>query len=113
MIKLFRTFLIFALMFSAISANAHAKFENWKASPWTQEKTYIEKSVGKFGCGLMNLATGWTAILFEPTRYSNPFTGVAKGLWRTITNTAGGAIHLVTFPIPVDIPLPDGGVQFD
>jgi len=26
-----------------------------------------------------------------------------------VTNTVGGAIQLVTFPIPADLPLPNGG----
>jgi len=92
-----------------------AAVENWQASPWTKEKTYVEKSVGKLGFGILNVLTGWSALFFEPVRYSNTniFTGVAKGLWRSVTNTAGGGLHAVTFFIPVDIPLPDGGVHFD
>ncbi len=96
-----------------LNPSGFSAIENWQASPWTQEKTYVEKSVGKLGFGILNFATGWTALFFEPTRYSNKFTGIAKGIWRTVTNEAGGALHIATFPIPVDLPLPDGGVHFD
>jgi len=107
-----RTIALFTALIFASPALTQAAIENWKPSPWTQEKTYVEKSVGKLGFGILNFITGWSALLFEPTRYSNPFTGLAKGIWRTVTNTAGGALHIVTFPIPIDIPLPDGGVHF-
>jgi hypothetical protein len=106
-------FLSFLILLTFVATNAFAGFENWEPSPWTKESTYVEKCVGKFGFGILNVLTGWTAIFWEPTRYSNPFTGVAKGIWRTVTNTAGGALHAATFPIPIDIPLPDGGVHFD
>jgi hypothetical protein len=101
------------LILTAFAGNAFAFFENWQKSPWTEEKPYVEKSINKLGFGLLNMATGWSAILFEPFRYSNKFTGLVKGIWRTVTNTSGGAIHTATFFIPVDVPLPDGGVHFD
>ena len=104
---------ILFLSWMILTTNAFAAFENWQRSPWTKENTYVEKSVGKFGFGLFNLLTGWTALFWEPTRYSNTFTGIAKGVWRTVTNEAGGILHTATFPIPFDIPLPDGGVHFE
>jgi hypothetical protein len=84
-----------------------------KKSPWTREAGYSEKTINKLGFGLMNFMTGWTDLFFEPYREKNLFTGLLKGTWKTITNTAGGALHAVTFPIPMDIPLPEGGVRFE
>lgn len=112
--KSFRVTLVFLVYaFLPASSNAQAAFENWKPSPWVKSEPYVEKSINKLGFGLLNLLTGWTALLFETSRYENKFTGILKGTWRTVTNTAGGAIHTVTFPIPVDVPLPDGGVSFE
>jgi hypothetical protein len=89
------------------------KFESLEQSPWTQETTYIEKSIHKLGFGLFNSSVGWTALLFEPANHSNFFTGLGKGLWRSVTNTAGGLLHTATFLFPFDIPLPEGGMHYD
>ena len=104
-------FFILSLMFFSVSAFAAVK--GFEKSPWTDEPTYVEKSIHKLGFGLLNLSTGWDALFFEPTRNSNILKGMAKGIGLTITNTAGGALHAVTFPIPVDIPLPAGGIHFN
>lgn len=104
--------LVFVLSFG-FTSSAFAAIENFKKSPWTEETTYVEKSIHKLGFGLTNLTMGWTALLFEPVREENKFSGLAKGLWRTVTNTVGGVIHTATFPMPVDVPLPDGGVNFE
>ena len=77
------------------------------------KNSLFEKSINKLGFGLLNGLTGWTALFFEPMREENKFTGIVKGSWRTITNTVGGALHILTFPVPIDIPLPDGGVNFE
>ncbi len=111
--KSFQKIAFFILLAVHISSNSFAAVENWRPSPWVKTKPYVEKSINKLGFGLLNLLTGWTALFFEPTRYENKFTGVVKGVWRTVTNTAGGALHTATFPIPIDIPLPDGGVHFE
>jgi hypothetical protein len=107
----FAVLLIFIVILSPLSFAG--TFENWQASPWVTKEPYMEKIINKLGFGLTNGLTGWTALLFEPCRSNNFFTGLVKGSWRTITNTVGGALHIVTFPIPIDIPLPDGGVHFD
>ena len=99
--------------FAAICDDCFAAIENWQPSPWVKTEPYVEKSINKLGFGLLNAFTGWTALFFEPSRYENKFTGVAKGIWRTVTNTAGGIIHTVTFPLPIDFPLPDGGIHFE
>lgn len=85
----------------------------FRPSPWTRETGYSEKTINKLGFGVMNFMTGWTDLFFEPYRKKNIFTGLVKGVWKTVTNTAGGALHAVTFPIPLDIPLPEGGVRFE
>jgi hypothetical protein len=105
--------ILIAFIFTPNPLSSAATFENWQTSPWVTKEPYMEKIINKLGFGLTNGLTGWTALFFEPCRANNFFTGLVKGSWRTITNTAGGALHIVTFPIPVDIPLPDGGVHFD
>ncbi len=87
--------------------------ETLKPSPWIDKTPYVEKTIHKLGFGTLNAITGWTALLFEPVRQENKFTGIYKGAWRTITNTVGGALHIATFPFPFDIPLTDGGVSFE
>ena len=84
----------------------------FEPSPWTTKKPYAEKIGCKLGFGALNLGTGWTALMFEPTYGKNVWAGIGRGIIYAITDTAGGAIHALTFPIPIDIPLPGGGVQF-
>ncbi|MFH1208496.1 MAG: hypothetical protein V1673_02915 [Candidatus Omnitrophota bacterium] len=85
------------------------------ASPWTEEKTYGEKTVGKLGFGLTNTCLGWTKIFTTPNDYSNEgknaWSGVGQGFIDAVVVTIGGAVQLVTFPIPVDVPLPGNGVD--
>ena len=105
--------LVIILSSICVPVSYSATFENWKPSPWIKKEPYMEKIINKLGFGLTNGLTGWTALFFEPYCAQNKWTGLVKGAWRTITNTAGGALHIVTFPIPIDLPLPDGGVRFD
>jgi hypothetical protein len=85
------------------------------ASPWTDEKTYADRVSGKLQFGLTNVLLGWVALFSEPnkaaTNKENMWSGVGKGLVNTVMNEVGGAFQLVTFPIPVDLPLPDNGIQ--
>ncbi len=81
------------------------------ASPWTTEPDYAAKSVAKFEFGFKNLLLGWTDIMREPGNSDNLARGIGKGVLDAILNTAGGAVHFLTFFIPVDVPLPDNGVQ--
>lgn len=111
--KKFTHTLIAAAVFFSFSASGYAAFDNFKTSSWTSEKTYVDKSIHKLGFGLTNLTIGWTAIPFEMSRNTNLYTGFFKGIWRTVTNTVGGVIHTATFPVPLDVPLPDGGVNFE
>jgi len=85
------------------------------ASPWTEEKGYADKVSGKLQYGLTNTLLGWIDLFATPNQYSNEgknvWAGVGQGLVNTVTNTVGGALQLVTFLIPADLPLPNGGVD--
>lgn len=87
-----------------------------EASPWTNEATYEEKVAAKFAYGLKNLAFGWTELITEPVEYKKegkcPLTGFGVGLYNAIGQTVGGALHVVTFPVPVDVRLPENGTDF-
>ncbi len=80
------------------------------ASPWTEEKTYGEKAVGKLGYGLTNTILGWTKLFSTPNEYSNEgknvWSGVGQGMIDAGVTTVLGAVQLVTFAIPADIPIP-------
>lgn len=103
-----------AVLVSFVSSSyAALPLDTYKASSWTEEKTYVDKTTHKLGFGLTNITIGWTAIPFEMYQNKNLYAGFFKGLWRTGTNTVGGILHTITFPVPVDIPLPDGGVHFE
>lgn len=93
------------------------------ASPWTMEDTYGEKVAGKLDFGVKNLLGGWMAILpcksgcDMEDKNAKPYCPVVctkklvKGLVNSVVYTVGGALHVVTFPVPVDIPLPNNGIQ--
>ena len=87
------------------------------ASPWTEEKTYGDRISGKLQLGLTNVLLGWVDLFAEPNNAANKgenvWAGVGKGLIDTVANEGLGALHLVTFMIPADIPLPDNGVQLN
>ena len=104
--------LIVMLVVLLIPATAFA------GSPWTQETTYGAKATGKLTYGFKNLLGGWTEIFTQPMHYhkdgKNVFEGMMYGLVYGVTDTVGGALHVVTFPITnVDVPLPHGGVDFE
>ena len=85
------------------------------ASPWTTEPTYAKKTTGKLMFGLQNTLLGWIQIFAVPNTYANEgknaWAGVGQGLVEGVVDTVGGAVHLLTFPIPVDLPLPNNGVD--
>ena len=106
--------LILTAMSTSTAAFAACEF---KASPWTEKTAYADKTTGKLEFGLKNLLGGWTAIFSTPTKFQNEgknvLLGTGKGLVKGIFYTVGGALHTVTFPIPIDVPLPEGGVSFE
>ena len=86
------------------------------ASPWASEQGWANQSKGKLVYGLKNTLLGWTELFTEPydavKNGDNFFVGLGTGLWNGLGQTVGGALHLVTFPIPqIDVPLPQGGTQ--
>jgi hypothetical protein len=88
------------------------------ASPWTQEKRWLDRSDGKFYHGLKNLLLGWTELITEPDeamwKGESMLVGLVRGAWNAVGQTAGGALHVLTFPFTqFDIPLPEGGVGWD
>lgn len=89
----------------------------WAASPWTEGQTYGDKVKGKLDFGVKNLLGGWTELITQPLNAQkngkNILEATFNGLANGIIYTAGGALHLVTFPISnLDVPLPNNGVSF-
>ncbi|OGW78171.1 MAG: hypothetical protein A2Z83_05515 [Omnitrophica bacterium GWA2_52_8] len=86
------------------------------ASPWTTESTYSDKTVSKLAFGVKNFLGGWTEAITVPKEHyeskENVVVGVGKGLYNAVAYTVGGLVHVATFMIPVDVPLPDNGVSF-
>jgi hypothetical protein len=103
--------LVILILFCALAGLAYAG--PLQSSDWTQEPTYFGKISQKLGFGFLNITVGWTALFFEPVKDNNFFIGVVKGIGYTVTNTAGGILHAATFPIPLDIPLPQGGIAYE
>ena len=89
--------------------------KDYTASPWTNEMGYANRAKGKLVFGLKNLLLGWTAIGSEAVEYKNNgknvFQGIAVGFGEALVYTVGGALHVATFPIPLDVPLPENGVH--
>ena len=79
--------------------------------------SYSEAVGHKFQGGLTNTLLGWTKIFSVPHDYQvqkkNPWAGVGKGLVDGVVCTVGGAFNLITFPIPAEMTLPDGGVSLN
>ena len=69
----------------------------------------------KLQTGITNTLLGWTKVFSVPYDYSqagmNTWAGVGKGMVDAVLCTGLGAFNLVTFPIPTEFPLPDGGVN--
>ena len=108
-----KTLRLFALVLAVMLIPTVA----FAASPWTTETTYGGKLTEKLAFGFKNVMGGWTAIFSVPAKYhdekKNMIVGIGEGLYKGVVYTIGGVLHLATFPIPVDIPLPDNGVSFE
>lgn len=102
---------IFTLLLASLLLSQSA----W-TSPWAKEESYGDKVGGKAVFGLKNLFLGWTAIFTEPVKYNyflekkEGWEGLCHGISKAVLYTATGAIHLVTFPIPLDLPNMGEGV---
>ena len=85
-------------------------------SSWAQETGYVNQAKGKLVYGVKNVLLGWTELFTQPYEDAqngeNVLLGIGKGVWNAVGQTIGGALHLVTFPIPaIDVPLPEGGTH--
>lgn len=79
----------------------------------------------KFGFGAINFLLGWTELITEPVdhyedhkgekgAWGHAFIGIGHGLVNFPLDIIGGALNLVTSPIPqFRIPLPQGGVNLE
>jgi hypothetical protein len=85
------------------------------ASPWTEEKTYGDRVSGKLVFALQNTLLGWIQLFAVPNQYANEgknvWSGIGQGVVEAVVDTVGGALQLITFPIPADLPLPNNGVD--
>jgi len=84
-------------------------------SPWAHERGWANQARGKFVFGAKNTLLGWTELFTEPYEAAksgrNVAGGIGRGLLNGVVDTAGGAAHLITFPVTkLDLPLPQGGV---
>ncbi|MBI3307474.1 MAG: hypothetical protein HYZ84_06700 [Candidatus Omnitrophica bacterium] len=95
--KKLTAFLIMFVFFVSNSASA---------SPWAEEAEYFPRIFGKLGFGLKNSLLGWSEIFIQPTqpKYKTDWEGFCVGMAAALVETGNGLIHLVTFPIPVDVP---------
>ncbi len=104
--------LVVALLFSSSA---------FAASPWTTEPTYGKKVAGKLDFGAKNLLGGWIALLpchsgcaknhYKTCPGMCCVKSLGTGVMNAVVYTVGGALHTATFFIPVDVPLPNNGVQ--
>ncbi|MBI3314017.1 MAG: hypothetical protein HYZ83_07260 [Candidatus Omnitrophica bacterium] len=76
------------------------------ASPWAENQGYFPKVFGKLGFGLKNTFLGWTQMFIESTqpKYKTDWEGFCVGMAGALIYTGNGLVHLVTFPIPLDVP---------
>jgi len=85
------------------------------ASPWTEAEDYQSLTEQKLTFGLKNAFFGWSEIFDRVDQYNyedkSPFTGFFEGIYYAVIYTIGGVLHVATFPLPIDVPLPNNGVQ--
>lgn len=109
---------IFALLAIALLMTTSA----FAASPWTQEDTYGKKIAGKLDYGVKNLLGGWLALIpctsgCDMKSTEKPYCPIrctkklGMGLINAAAYTVGGALNVATFPIAVDIPILNDGIQ--
>lgn len=85
-------------------------------SSWTKERTYFERSIHKLGFGLTNVVKGGAEPYVHMLKASeseseSTWTGFIRGTAYGTADILGGAFHSLTFFLPVDIPLPEGGAH--
>ncbi len=117
-------FSAFVLLLSA--SPVFASYEQTQRYERLEPPNAIEKygmKVGeKFDFGVPNFLMGWTNILTEPGLHRKTSDSRGKqalsvtggaliGVGLFVVDTVGGAVNILTSPIPVIIPLPRGGVK--
>ena len=86
--------------------------KRYRSAEWKQEQGWLNQSTSKFAYGAKNALFGWTELITEPYEAAmdpkrNVVEGLGKGLWNGIGKTVGGAVDLVTFPMPeLSVPMP-------
>ena len=104
--------LILVLSASVLLSPARVSAE---PSEWTEQTSYSERALHKLGFGLNNFEKGWSEIYIHMMNAKqsgeNTFTEVMRGTCYAIADTLGGAFHAFTFFLPIDLPLPEGGVH--
>jgi len=83
-----------------------------QAPAFAVEAEYHKTVSNNLNSGLQNLLLGWTEIIMQPINDPAVLPGFLKGPLYAVIVTIGGALKIATFAIPIDIPLPDGGVNF-
>ncbi len=104
---------ILAVMLMMVLAQPAGVFA---ASPWTSAESYGDKVTGKLDFGLKNLLGGWTELYTEPADAWNAKdesvpVAMGRGIANAVVYTIGGLIHTATFLIPVDVPIPNNGLE--
>ena len=116
-----KTLKVFALLAIALLAATSA----FAASSWTQEDTYGKKIAGKLDYGVKNLLGGWLAVVpgvdnsgcDVDSGKDGCCPGVCcvkkmgMGLVNAVAYTVGGALNVATFPVTVDVPILNDGIQ--
>ncbi len=76
------------------------------ASEWAKKEGYWAKTGGKFVFGLKYILFSFSEPWLESNEpeYKREWEGFCAGLGKFVVYEAAGIIHLVTFPIPVDVP---------
>lgn len=84
---------------------------------WTQREGYWAKFGGKFEYGAINMLGGWTEIVTTPMEYADEdksvLAGILVGIGEGFVYTGGGILNFFTSPIPVNIPIPNNGVDME
>jgi hypothetical protein len=73
---------------------------------------YPVQTTGKLTHGLTNLIFGWSDIILRVVKEEAPIRGIVRGAINAVIYTVGGLLEVVTFPIPFEIPMPDGGIHW-
>jgi len=89
-------------------------------SPWAAEDSYGAQTRQKLDYGVKNALGGWTEIITAPVstfKEGGSFKELVEsqftGLYDAVIYTVGGALHLGTFFLPLDVEIPENGVQFE